>query len=204
MLAALLLFGLLTAAPAGASAADSQGVAFADQGSYKVVYKLSLASPANSHTAYSCRLIGNKTARVYYYYYDYLTGKIICVYYGESPFVIQKLPLQPQPKPQAEAKTRPLPQPDPQLQPGRQPAPEPAGGLTADERHMVELVNQERARHGLSPLKVNMELVKVARLKAQDMVRNGYFSHTSPTYGSPFAMLRQFGITYRTAGENLA
>lgn len=205
MLAALLLFGLHTAAPAGASAADFQGVAFTDQGGYKVVYKLSLASPANYHTAYSCRLIGNKTAKVYYYYYyDYLAGKITRVYYGESPFIIQKPPLQPQPKPQTEAKPRPLPQPDLQPQPGRQPAPEPAGGLTADERHMVELVNQERARHGLSPLKVNMELVKVARLKALDMVRNGYFSHTSPTYGSPFAMLRQFGITYRTAGENLA
>ncbi|MGB9904169.1 MAG: CAP domain-containing protein, partial [Desulfotomaculales bacterium] len=73
-----------------------------------------------------------------------------------------------------------------------------------DEQKMVALVNQERAKYGLAPLKVNMELVRVARLKAQDMVENNYFSHTSPTYGSPFEMMKQFGISYRTAGENLA
>ncbi|HHW43825.1 MAG TPA: sporulation protein [Desulfotomaculum sp.] len=102
----------------------------------------------------------------------------------------------PNPEPQ------PVPQPEPQPVP--QPAPQPVSGLTADERQMVDLVNRERAKNGLPPLKVNPDLVKVARLKAEDMVKNNYFSHTSPTYGSPFDMMRQFGISYSYAGENLA
>jgi len=76
--------------------------------------------------------------------------------------------------------------------------------LTADEQEMVDLVNSERKRAGLSPLKVNLDLVKVARLKGEDMIENSYFSHNSPTYGSPFNMMSQFGISYMTAGENLA
>jgi len=69
---------------------------------------------------------------------------------------------------------------------------------------MVDLVNQERARSGLAPLTVDMRLVDLARKKSQDMVANNYFSHTSPTYGDPFAMMTNAGISYRAAGENLA
>lgn len=36
------------------------------------------------------------------------------------------------------------------------------------------------------------------------MVDNNYFSHTSPTYGSPFDMMKSYGISYKTAGENIA
>ncbi|AMA72845.1 MULTISPECIES: CAP domain-containing protein [Aneurinibacillus] len=77
-------------------------------------------------------------------------------------------------------------------------------GLTADEKQMLDLVNQERAKQGITPLKINMELQKLARLKAKDMIENNYFSHQSPTYGSPFDMMNRFGVTYRTAGENIA
>ncbi|MCL6478011.1 MAG: hypothetical protein K6T65_06300 [Peptococcaceae bacterium] len=77
-------------------------------------------------------------------------------------------------------------------------------GLTADEKRMLDLVNSERAKNGQPLLKANLKLTEVARLKARDMIEKGYFSHTSPTYGSPFEMMRQFGITFRTAGENLA
>jgi uncharacterized YkwD family protein len=77
-------------------------------------------------------------------------------------------------------------------------------GLTADEKQMLDLVNQERAKQGIAPLKINMELQKVARLKAKDMIEKNYFSHQSPTYGSPFDMMNRFGISYRTAGENIA
>jgi uncharacterized YkwD family protein len=69
---------------------------------------------------------------------------------------------------------------------------------------MLNLVNEERKAAGLQPLKLNLELTEVARLKSQDMIDNNYFAHDSPTYGSPFEMMRQFGISYRTAGENLA
>lgn len=83
----------------------------------------------------------------------------------------------------------------------------PAGtgfALTPQEQQMVDLVNQERIKAGLQPLTVDPRLTELARLKAQDMVKNNYFDHISPTYGSPFDMMRQAGITYRTAGENIA
>ncbi|MED1723261.1 peptidoglycan-binding protein [Brevibacillus parabrevis] len=76
--------------------------------------------------------------------------------------------------------------------------------LTADEKEMVQLVNQERTSRGLAPYQVDMQLVKVARVKAQEMVTKGYFSHTSPTYGSPFQMMDTFGINYMAAAENIA
>ena len=56
----------------------------------------------------------------------------------------------------------------------------------------------------MSALKIDPELQRVARIKAQDMVNNNYFSHNSPTYGSPFDMMNSFKISYKTAGENIA
>lgn len=44
----------------------------------------------------------------------------------------------------------------------------------------------------------------MAHEKSRDMSANGYFSHISPTYGSPFDMMKKYGITYRYAGENIA
>ena len=76
--------------------------------------------------------------------------------------------------------------------------------LTTDEKEVFDLINAKRVANGLSPLKIDDELQNVARIKAQDMVNNNYFSHTSPTYGSPFDMMKKFGISYKTAGENIA
>lgn len=76
--------------------------------------------------------------------------------------------------------------------------------VLAMEREIVDLVNEIRTANGLQTLTLNEDLCNVARLKSQDMHDKGYFSHTSPTYGSPFDMMKQFGITYRTAGENIA
>lgn len=76
--------------------------------------------------------------------------------------------------------------------------------LTADELETFNLINQPRANNGLSALKIDSELQRVARIKAQDMVNNNYFDHNSPTYGTPFNMMKNFGITYKTAGENIA
>lgn len=72
------------------------------------------------------------------------------------------------------------------------------------EAEVVRLVNEVRAENGLEPLKLNWELSRVARYKSQDMKDKNYFSHTSPTFGSPFQMIRNFGLSYRTAGENIA
>ena len=77
-------------------------------------------------------------------------------------------------------------------------------GLTADEKETFDLINKERIAVGLKELTIDDEVQNVARVKAQDMVNSGYFSHTSPTYGSPFDMLKNYGITYKTAGENIA
>lgn len=72
------------------------------------------------------------------------------------------------------------------------------------ESQVVALVNQIRSEYNLNPLTLNWQLSRVARYKSQDMAENNYFSHTSPTYGTPFQMMKQFGITYRSAGENIA
>lgn len=77
-------------------------------------------------------------------------------------------------------------------------------GLTTDELEVFNLINKQRTKNGLSALKIDSEVQNVARIKAQDMVNNNYFSHTSPTYGSPFDMLNSFKLLYKTAGENIA
>lgn len=80
----------------------------------------------------------------------------------------------------------------------------PVNDTTNVEQEVVKLVNAERAKAGLAPLKSDWELARVARFKSQDMHDLNYFSHTSPTYGSPFKMMQDFGIKYRSAGENIA
>ena len=77
-------------------------------------------------------------------------------------------------------------------------------GLTADELEVFNLINAKRTSAGLSALRIDNEVQNVARIKAQDMVDSNYFSHTSPTYGSPFDMMKNFGIKYKAAGENIA
>lgn len=76
--------------------------------------------------------------------------------------------------------------------------------LTADEKEVFNLINAKRTANGLSALKIDDEVQNIARIKAEDMVDNNYFSHTSPIYGSPFDMMKKFGIRYNTAGENIA
>ena len=76
--------------------------------------------------------------------------------------------------------------------------------ITGYEADVVSLTNRERAKYGLPALSEDWELSRVARYKSQDMHDRHYFSHTSPTYGSPFEMMRAFGLSYRSAGENIA
>ncbi len=69
---------------------------------------------------------------------------------------------------------------------------------------MLDLLNQARVQNGVKPLAVHDGLTAVARMKAQDMVTNNYFSHRSPTLGWPPEMVRKAGITYRYGvGENI-
>ena len=76
--------------------------------------------------------------------------------------------------------------------------------IEAIERQVIDLVNAERTGNGLQALEFNWQVARVAGYKACDMRDNRYFSHTSPTYGSPFQMLRDFGISFTAAGENIA
>jgi uncharacterized YkwD family protein/spore coat assembly protein SafA len=80
----------------------------------------------------------------------------------------------------------------------------PAVTTSSQENEVIRLVNAERARAGLPALKANWQLSRVARYKSADMANRGYFSHTSPTYGSPFRMMESFGLRFSAAGENIA
>ena len=82
--------------------------------------------------------------------------------------------------------------------------PETDAAVRAYEQEVIRLVNAERAKYGLAALEEDWELSRVARYKSQDMHDEHYFSHTSPTYGTPFEMIRAFGLSYRAAGENIA
>ena len=69
---------------------------------------------------------------------------------------------------------------------------------------ILKLVNQERAKAGVPALELSTKLNDIANTKAKDMADRNYFSHQSPTYGSPFDMLKHFGVSFSYAGENIA
>jgi uncharacterized YkwD family protein len=84
-------------------------------------------------------------------------------------------------------------------------APAPAtGDISPYVQQVIDLTNAQRSKNGLPALKADSQLSGVAQKKSVDMQQNNYFSHTSPTYGSPFDMMRDFGVTYKSAGENIA
>ncbi|MDQ2086316.1 SafA/ExsA family spore coat assembly protein [Herbivorax sp. ANBcel31] len=76
--------------------------------------------------------------------------------------------------------------------------------IKALEDEVIRLVNSERTKNGLPALEANWQVSRVARYKSQDMIDKNYFSHTSPTYGSPFRMLESFGVSFSAGGENIA
>lgn len=110
----------------------------------------------------------------------------------EAEKVEQPAPVQPQPNQPTENNH------------GQNDGQEAQGQLSQFEQEVFELTNAERTKNGLQPLQVDNELSKVAREKSRDMAANNYFDHQSPVYGSPFDMMKSYGINYRTAGENIA
>lgn len=72
------------------------------------------------------------------------------------------------------------------------------------EAQMLVLVNRERTKRGIAPLKADREMTLVARAHSTDMFARGYFSHYTPEDKDPFDRMKKAGIKYRTAGENLA
>lgn len=77
-------------------------------------------------------------------------------------------------------------------------------GANEDQRTILNLVNKERVKRGLVPMKLNSKLNKLAKIKSDDMHKNRYFSHNSPIHGTPFDLLKKYKIDYMTAGENIA
>ncbi|MBU0904228.1 MAG: hypothetical protein KKF57_03495, partial [Firmicutes bacterium] len=88
----------------------------------------------------------------------------------------------------------------------QQPAAKPAAdaSISSIEQQVLTLTNQERAKEGLKPLATDSALMDSARAKSSDMSNNNYFSHTSPTLGSPFDQMKAKGIQYKAAAENIA
>ncbi|NLC77053.1 MAG: sporulation protein [Clostridia bacterium] len=152
---------------------------------YRYTTNYSYSKPANTTT----------TKVIYTLKYDRATGKYYLVQQPSTGTPAK--PSQPAQPANPPAQEKPAPTPT-------QPAPSAPASNSQFEQQVVDLVNQERAKAGLKPLIHDPQLSQVARLKSQDMANKGYFSHTSPTYGSPFEMMKQYGISYRTAGENIA
>ncbi len=99
---------------------------------------------------------------------------------------------------------KPVPKQEQQAPAQEQKKAEAPKGISQYAQQVIDLTNKERANAGLPALKADAALSNVAQKKSEDMQKNNYFSHTSPTYGSPFDMMRDFGISYKTAGENIA
>ena len=74
----------------------------------------------------------------------------------------------------------------------------------ANVNYILTRINSIRNENGLPPLSIDKLLQSTAESKAADMVKNNYFSHISPTYGTPFEMMEKAGINFKTAGENIA
>ncbi len=122
------------------------------------------------------------------------------IYSGQSPIQWQDqkgFPPNSQKEPQGQQRPA-TPTPD------DNPAPTQTTGISQIEQQVIDLTNTERRKNGLPDLKADTQLSSVAQKKSEDMQQNNYFSHTSPTYGSPFDMMRDFGVTYQSAGENIA
>lgn len=89
-------------------------------------------------------------------------------------------------------------QPDPEPQP--EPDPEPVESSVVAE--VIRLVNEERAKEGLSALKTNDAIGRAAQVRADELLQ--LFDHTRPDGRSCFTALGEAGVRYRTAGENIA
>ncbi|GMQ61662.1 CAP domain-containing protein [Vallitalea maricola] len=76
--------------------------------------------------------------------------------------------------------------------------------ISNEEQQLINLINESRKQNGLKALTADNQLSEIARIKSKDMIDNNYFSHNSPTYGNPFDMLKNFGIQYLSAAENIA
>lgn len=121
-----------------------------------------------------------------------------------APIQQQPAPIQQQPAPKQQRPAPPKAQPAPKQPAATQNNAPATGTVSQYVQQVIDLTNAQRSKNGLPALKADTQLNSVAQKKSLDMQQKNYFSHTSPTYGSPFDMMRDFGVTYKSAGENIA
>ncbi|WP_308161439.1 CAP domain-containing protein [Bacillus sp. ISL-46] len=121
-----------------------------------------------------------------------------------APIQQQPAPIQQQPAPKQQRPAPPQAQPAPKQPAATQNNAPATGTVSQYVQQVIDLTNAQRSKNGLPALKADTQLNSVAQKKSLDMQQKNYFSHTSPTYGSPFDMMRDFGVTYKSAGENIA
>ncbi len=83
------------------------------------------------------------------------------------------------------------------------PSPEKVSGLTDQETEVLGLVNQQRTRSGLAPLRFSPRLAVIARGHSYDMAMRHYLAHDSPDGVAPADRISGAGIAYRVVGENI-
>lgn len=134
-----------------------------------------------------------------------LLCRLLPQYCGSSQAGDAEAPNKPETPPQPETPAKPETPSQPET-PTKPSTPSENAGSTASayEREVIRLVNVERAKYGVAALQEDALLTRTARMKSQDMRDKGYFDHNSPTYGTPFQLMKSQGVTYRTAGENIA
>ena len=110
----------------------------------------------------------------------------------------------PTPAPAKESTPAPAPTPAPEVPVEKPVEATQDASVSAIEKAVLDLTNVERQKAGLQPLQTDSKLMNSARQKSTDMATQNYFSHTSPTYGSPFDQMKANGISYRSAAENIA
>lgn len=71
-------------------------------------------------------------------------------------------------------------------------------------QNIVTLTNSARTTAGVPSLRANGSLAKAAQAKAEDMLREQYFAHTSPAGLTPWYWIKKMGYNYRYSAENLA
>ena len=72
------------------------------------------------------------------------------------------------------------------------------------EEQMINLINEERTKAGLKPVKYDYGLTKAANIRAAEMRDNNYFEHERPNGDKWYTVLSETGVKYSHAGENLA
>ncbi|HXM88351.1 MAG TPA: CAP domain-containing protein [Candidatus Acidoferrales bacterium] len=83
------------------------------------------------------------------------------------------------------------------------PSPEKVSGLTDQETEILGLVNQQRVRGGMRPLKFSPRLAVIARGHSYDMAMRHYLAHKSPDGVAPADRISGAGLGNRTVGENI-